>query len=163
MTGAGGPLVPFVPTRKETIENLLKSIDFRENDVLYDLGCGDGRVVVEVLKRFPIKRGVCVELRKDLIEEAAKRAREEGVEDRFLAINSDFFEVQLRDATIVYMYLLGSVNEQLRPKLSKELPPGARVVTLDFQIPGWKPVKILGSRSGWQSTFYYYVIGESDK
>jgi hypothetical protein len=61
------------------------------------------------------------------------------------------------------MYLLASVNEALKHKLSKELPRGARVITLDFQVSGWKPVKVVGARGGWQSTVYYYVIGESDR
>jgi len=163
LTMGGGAIVPFVPTRREALELLFKVLDLNEEDVFYDLGCGDGRVVIEVLKKFPVKRGVCVEVRRELLEEAVRRARLEGVDDRFVPIHGDFFEVPLRDATVVYMYLLASVNEALKPKLSKELPKGARVITLDFQIPGWKPVKIVGSRGGWQSTIYYYVIGESDR
>ncbi|MCX8196347.1 MAG: class I SAM-dependent methyltransferase [Acidilobaceae archaeon] len=163
LTGAGGPMVPFVPTRKEAMDLLFKVLDLREDDVFYDLGCGDGRVVIEVLKRFPVKRGVCVEVRRDLIEEALRKARAEGVEGRFVAVHGDFFEVPLKDATVVYMYLLGSVNDALKPKLMKELAPGTRVISLDFQVPGWKPVKVVGNRSGWQSTVYYYVIGESDR
>ncbi|MCX8165578.1 MAG: class I SAM-dependent methyltransferase [Acidilobaceae archaeon] len=163
LTGVGGPMVPFVPTRKEALDMVLKVLDLKEDDVFYDLGCGDGRVVIEILKRFPVKKGVCVEVRRDLLEEAVKRAKAEGVESRFVAIHGDFFEVPLKEATVVYMYLLGSVNDALKPKLSRDLAPGTRVVTLDFQVPGWKPVKTVGNRSGWQSTVYYYVIGESDR
>jgi len=163
LTGGGGPIVPFVPTRKEALDLLLKMLDLREKDVFYDLGCGDGRVVIEVLKKFPVGKGVCVEVRRDLLEEAIKRAKAERVDDRFIPIHSDFFDVSLRDATVIYMYLLASVNEALKPKLLKELAPGTRVITLDFQIPGWKPVKVFGNRSGWQSTIYYYIIGESDR
>lgn len=159
----GGSIVPFVPTRSEAIEMLFKLVEFNSNDIFYDLGCGDGRVVVEVLKRTDVLRGVCVETRRDLLEQAIRRAYSENVLDRFVAVNGDIFEAPIGDASIVYLYLLTSVNDALKPKLSKELKPGARVVSLDFQIPGWKPVKVFGFRTGWQSTMYYYVVGESDR
>lgn len=159
----GGSIVPFVPTRSEALEMLFKLIDFNSDDVFYDLGCGDGRVVVEVLRRTNIRRGVCIESRRDLLEQAVKRAESEGVIDRFLAINGDIFETPIEDASVIYIYLLTSVNDALKPKLSKELKPGTRIVSLDFQIPGWKPVKVYGSKTGWQSTMYYYVVGESDR
>ena len=157
----GNPLVPFVPTREESIPLVLRALNLREDDVLYELGCGDGRVAVEAARRYPVKKVVCVEIREDLVKRAAERAKKAGVEDRVVVVRGDFFKVPLRDATVVYMYLLTSINEQLKPKLEKELRPGARVVTLDFQIPGWKPVKVYGS-SGWQKTIYVYVIGESN-
>lgn len=163
LTGGGGAVVPFVPTRREALDLVFKILNASEKDIFYDLGCGDGRVVIEVLKKFPVKRGVCVEIRRDLLEEATRRAKLEGVDDRFVPILGDFFEIPLRDATIVYMYLLASVNESLKHKLSKELPKGARVISLDFQVSGWRPVKVVGARGGWQSTVYYYVIGESDR
>jgi precorrin-6B methylase 2 len=158
----GNPVVPFVPTREEVIDLVLKALDLREGDVLYDLGCGDGRIPVEAAKRYPIKKAVCVEIREDLVERARERAKREGVEDRVEIIRGDFFRVPIKDATAVYMYLLTSVNEQLKPKLERELREGARVVTLDFQIPGWKPVRTIGG-SGWQRTLYVYVIGKSNK
>lgn len=159
----GGSLVPFVPTRSEALEMLFKLVDFKPEDVFYDLGCGDGRVVIEVLKRTGVRRGVCIESRRDLLEQATRRARQEGVLDRFVAVNGDFFETPIGEASIVYIYLLTSVNDALKPKLSKELKPGSRVISLDFQIPGWKPVKVFGFKTGWQSTLYYYVVGESDR
>ena len=91
-----------------------------------------------------------------------ERVKREGLEGRVEIIHGDFFRVPIRDATVVYMYLLTSVNEALKPKLKQELRPGTRVVTLDFQIPGWKPVRVVGDRGGWQRTLYVYVIGDSD-
>ena len=158
----GNPVVPFVPTREEVLDVVLKALDLRSGDVLYDLGCGDGRVVVEAARRYPIRKAVCVEIREDLVKRAIERAREAGVEDRVEVVRGDFFEVPIKDATVVYMYLLTSVNEQLKPKLERELRPGARVVTLDFQVPGWRPIKTLGG-GGWQRTIYIYVIGESNR
>lgn len=162
MSYGGGPVVPFVPTRRDALELVLRALKLTEDDVFYDLGCGDGRVVVEAAKRFPVKKAVCVEARRELVEEAKRAAAKEGVLGRVAIIRGDFYDVPLKDATAVYMYLLTSVNESLKPKLHKELRPGARVVTLDFQIPGWRPVEVLGDRSGWQSTVYVYVIGKSD-
>lgn len=159
----GGSLVPFVPTRSEALEMLFKLVEFNSDDVFYDLGCGDGRVVIEVLKRTSVRRGVCIESRRDLLEQAMRRAQLEEVSDRFVAVNGDIFETPIEEASVVYMYLLTSVNDALKPKLSKELKPGTRVISLDFQIPGWKPVKIFGFKTGWQSTMYYYVVGESDR
>ena len=153
--------VPYVPTGKHALEMVLKAMELREGDVLYDLGCGDGRVVIEAAKRFPIKKGVCIEARENLVREAIVNARMAGVDDRVVVIHGDFFEVDISEATVVYMYLLTSVNERLKPKLERELRPGARVVTLDFAIPKWKPVRVLGE-GGWQRTVYVYVIGKSN-
>ena len=159
----GSPSVPFVPTRKETLDLVLSAMGLTKGDILYDLGCGDGRVIVEAARRYPIKKAVCIELRKELAEEARTNALKAGVADKVVVINDDFFKVPISDATVVYMYLLTSVNETLKPKLKKELRPGTRVVSLDFQIPGWRPARIIGESAGWQRTVYVYIIGESDQ
>ncbi|MEB3861373.1 MAG: class I SAM-dependent methyltransferase [Desulfurococcales archaeon] len=159
----GGVSVPFVPTRDETLELVFEALRLGEGDVFYDLGCGNGKVVVEAARRFPIEKAVCVEARRELIEEARERATNAGVADKVEFIHGDMFKVDISRATAVYMYLLTSVNEALKPKLEKELRPGARVVTLDFQIPGWRPVRVVGERAGWQKTVYVYVIGESNR
>ena len=153
--------VPFVPTRRESLELVFQALRLREGDVFADLGCGDGRVVLEAARRFPISKAICVEARLDLAEKAGAEAREAGLDDRVLVVRGDFFRLPLRGVTAVYMYLLTSINEALKPKLSRELPKGARVVTLDFPIPGWKPVETLGG-PGWQRKVYLYIIGESD-
>ncbi len=163
MALGGNPLVPFVPTRSEVLPAVFKLLDLKEDDVFYDLGCGDGRVVVEAAKRFPVKKVVCVELRKELAEETRRRAKKEGVADRVQVIEGDFFKINLSEATAIYMYLLTSVNEALKPKLKRELRPGTRIVTLDFPIPGWEPVKTVQTEGVWQKTLYLYVIGKSDK
>lgn len=159
----GGVSVPFVPTRDETLNLVFQGLQLRRGDILYDLGCGNGKVVVEATRRYPIEKAVCVEARRELLEEARERALNAGVIDRIEFIHGDMFKVDISRATAVYMYLLTSVNEALKPKLEKELKPGTRVVTLDFQIPGWRPVRIVGERAGWQKTVYVYVIGESNR
>jgi ubiquinone/menaquinone biosynthesis C-methylase UbiE len=163
LTLGGNPLVPFVPTRNEVLPAVFKLLNLREGDVFYDLGCGDGRVVVEAAKRFPIKKAVCIEMKKELAEETRRRAKREGVEDMVEVIEGDFFKVNLSGATAIYMYLLTSVNEALKPKLRRELRPGTRIVTLDFPIPGWMPVKTLQTDGVWQKTLYLYIIGESER
>ncbi len=154
--------VPFVPTRKEAMNLVFALSKPTSEDVFYDLGCGDGRVVVEAVKRFDVKKAVCIEKRADLIQEAIKRVEREGVKDRVVIIQGDFMEVPIHDATIVYMYLLTSVNRLLKPKLKRELRVGTKIVTLDFEIPGWKPVAVLGENRGWQRIAYLYIRGVSD-
>lgn len=157
----GAHNVPWVPTRKQLIEHIMRLARVEPGLVFYDLGCGDGRVVIEAAKRGA--RGVCVELRSDLLEQAISAARDAGVEDRIKFVNKSFFDIDLSDADIVYMYLLTRVNAQLRPKLEKELRLGARVVTLDFEVPGWRPVQVERHIvAGMSRTLFLYIRGVSD-
>jgi SAM-dependent methyltransferase len=151
-------LVPFVPVRESVIPFVLDQLRLGPDDIFYDLGCGDGRVAVYAAKHYNVKKSVCVEINRHLVKEALIRSVREGVTDRVSVIHADFFEVNISDATAVYMYLLSSINEALAPKLESELEEGSRVVTLDFPIPGWKPSKIVG-KGGWQKTVYLYVVG----
>jgi len=153
--------VPWVPTRRQLISYIMRLAKVGKDDVFYDLGCGDGRVAIEAAKRGA--RAVCVEIRKDLLEKAKENARKNNVYDKIVFVNDSFFNIDLTDATIVYMYLLTRVNAALRPKLEKELKPGTRVVTLDFEIPRWKPIHVEKHYiSGLLRTLYLYVIGVSN-
>jgi len=137
-----GARVPWVPTRDELLDFVMKLARVRTDDIFYDLGCGDGRVVIKAVKEGA-RKGVCVEINPVLVEKAKENAKSENVLDRIEFLNEDFFKIPLSDATVVYMYLLTSVNRALRPKLESELKDGTRIVTLDFEIPGWKPVQIV--------------------
>ncbi len=153
--------VPWVPTRYELIKHILRVARVGPGDVFYDLGCGDGRVVIEAAKRGA--RGVCVEIREDLIKQAMKAAEENGVADRIRFVRADFRTVDVSDATVVYMYLLTRVNEALKPKLERELRIGTRIVTLDFEVPGWKPIHVEKHYTGGlERTIYLYIRGVSD-
>jgi len=132
------------------------------DDVFYDLGCGDGRVAVLAANEFKVKRAICVEKNPKLAEKAMLRVREERLDGRVFVVNADMFQVPITDATVVYMYLLTSVNEMLRSKLERELQHGAKVLTLDFKIPSWTPYRILGTGKGWQKTIYIYIKGVSN-
>ncbi|ABM81021.1 SAM-dependent methyltransferase [Hyperthermus butylicus] len=156
------PSVPWVPTRNEVIEYLVTVLRPKPGDVVYDIGCGDGRVAVTIASKFPHVRVRCVELRRDLVERARKLAEEQGVRGLVDIVEADFFKVDLRDANIVYMYLLTSVNQKLRPKLEHELRIGTLLVSLDFPIPGWNPVATIELERSWQRVFYIYVRGVSD-
>ena len=154
--------VPWVPTSKKALDELCNFISIKSNDIFYDLGCGDGRVVIEIAKRYGIK-AVGIEVRPDLVEVARQNVLKEGVADKVEIIHGDFFKIPLYNATIVYAYLLTSVNKLLRPKLESELRPGAKVVTLDFKIPGWKPVAIREFRDRISRRLYLYIVGVSDR
>ncbi|HIQ24034.1 MAG TPA: methyltransferase domain-containing protein [Pyrodictium delaneyi] len=157
------PSVPWVPTRDDVIRSLVSILRPKRGDIIYDIGCGDGRVAVALAEAFPYVRVRCVELRSDLAERARQAVRKRGLADRVEVIEADFFKIPLEDADIVYMYLLTSVNQKLRPKLESELRPGAIVVSLDFPVPGWNPITTYELQRSWQRTFYIYVRGISDQ
>ncbi|MET1102129.1 MAG: class I SAM-dependent methyltransferase [Pyrodictiaceae archaeon] len=156
------PSVPWVPSREDVIEVLASLIKPTPLDIFYDVGCGDGRVAIYIAKRHKI-RTKCIELRRELVERSIKTAVEENVADLVEVIEGDFFEIPLHDATIVYMYLLTSVNQKLKPKLERELRPGTIVITLDFPITGWSPLSVLELPRGWQRILYLYVRGLSER
>ncbi len=154
--------VPFVPTPEPVVRSMLKLAKAGPNDIVYDLGCGDGRILIMAVKEFNVKKAIGVEIREDKVKEALENAKKAGVEDRVVIIHGDMFEVDVSEATIVTLFLLTSVNERLRPKLEKELRRGARVVSHEFRIPGWKPKEVVDVKDNnyITHTIYLYVIGE---
>jgi SAM-dependent methyltransferase len=155
------PSVPWVPTRDEVIEYLRRLVRLKPGDIFYDIGCGDGRVAIAIAQQNPHATVKCVELRSDLVEKARANAAERNV--KLEVIEADFFKIPLSDADIIYMYLLTSVNQKLKPKLEEELHDGTIIVSLDFPVPGWNPVAVVELERSWQRTLYVYVKGVSDK
>jgi precorrin-6B methylase 2 len=157
---ARSPDVPFVPTQNELVRSMLDVARVGPADVVYDLGCGDGRIVVTAVRRYNAKRGVCVDIDPKRIEEARHNADTSGVADRITFSNADLFKTDLREATVVTLYLLPLVNERLRPKLFRELRPGARVVSNSFDMGTWGADSTISppSPSGFQRVAYYWVI-----
>jgi SAM-dependent methyltransferase len=139
-TAAAAGDVPYVPTPPEVVEGMLKLAGVRPDDVVYDLGCGDGRIVIMAAKKFHA-RGVGIDIDPDRVREANENARREGVAGRVRFIQQNFFNADIHEATVVTLYLLTSVNLKLRPKLLKELKPGTRVVSNTFDMGDWKPDK----------------------
>jgi SAM-dependent methyltransferase len=134
------PDVPFVPTTERAVEAMLELAKITRNDVVYDLGCGDGRIVITAAKKYGA-RGVGIDINPERIAEARANAKREGVEHLVKFIEQDLFEADIREASVVTLFLLSSVNLKLRPKLLAELKPGTRVVSNTFDMGDWKPDK----------------------
>ena len=130
--------VPYVPTKEPIVERMLRMAKVKPGDVLYDLGCGDGRIVIAAAKRFGI-RGVGIDIDPQRIAEAEENARKAGVADRVKFIQGDLFEADIHDATVVTLYLLPEVNLKLRPRLLSDLKPGSRIVSHNYDMGDWKP------------------------
>jgi len=151
-------LAPFVPTPEDVAEEMLKIAKVDRHDRVYDLGSGDGRIVILAAQKFRAE-AVGVELDQDLVKQSRARLAELGLQKRAKILHANMYEVSLRYATVVTLYLLTSVNERLRPILERDLRPGARVVSHDFQIPGWtaeQTVKVT-SQTGVTHTIFLYA------
>jgi SAM-dependent methyltransferase len=132
------PDVIFVPTPSATVERMLTTAKVSKNDILYDLGCGDGRIVIEAAKRYGM-RAVGIDIDPQRIAEANANAKAAGVSHLVQFRNADLFESNISEATVVTLYLLPSLNQKLRPKLTRELKKGTRIVSHDFDMGDWKP------------------------
>ncbi|MCP5110799.1 MAG: class I SAM-dependent methyltransferase [bacterium] len=132
--------VPYVPTSPDVVEAMLELAGVGPGDVVYDLGCGDGRIVIAAAKKHGA-RGVGVDINPERVDEAVGNAKTEGVSDKVKFIEQDLFKAEIGEASVVMLYLLQSVNEKLRPKLLAELKPGARIVSHLFTMGDWKPEK----------------------
>lgn len=130
------PEVPYVPTPEAVVMEMLKIAHVGKNDVLYDLGCGDGRIIITAAKEFGC-RGVGIDIDPQRIRESQANAIEAGVSDKVKFIQMDLFEAKISEATVVTLYLLSEVNLRLRPKLLRELSPGTRVVSHEFTMGEW--------------------------
>ena len=152
--------VPYVPSPPGVVRKMLELAGAGPDDIVYDLGCGDGRVLLIAVKEFGVKKAVGVEIRDELVREAREKVAKEGLQDRIEVIHGDMFEVDISEATIVTLFLLTSVNDELAPKLERELKPGTRIVSHEFQITGWKPAVLATVYDGATShNLYLYVIG----
>ncbi len=156
---------PYVPTPWVIVEEMLKLAGIRGEDVVYDLGSGDGRLVITAAKRFGA-RGVGVELQTELVEMARIAAKHEGVADRVKFVQGDLFETDIKDASVVMLYLLPRFVTRLVPRLRAELRPGTRIVSHDYPLAPWPPDKELSmdvaekemiSGTSW-TRLYYYVV-----
>ncbi|MFA5529088.1 MAG: class I SAM-dependent methyltransferase [Thiohalomonadaceae bacterium] len=130
--------VPFVPTPEPVVDGMLRLAQVGPGDVVYDLGSGDGRIVIAAAQRYGA-RGVGVDIDPDRIRESNENAVSAGVDNQVRFIQGDLFEADIRPATVVTLYLLGSVNEEIRPRLLHQLRPGTRVVSHAFDMGEWQP------------------------
>lgn len=148
------PDVIFVPTPREVVEAMLKVAKVTKDDLVYDLGCGDGRIVISAVKDFGA-RGVGIDIDPVRIGEAKKNAQEAGLTDRIQFREEDLFEADISKATVVTLYLLPSLNLKLMPKLMKELKPGTRIVSHAFDMGDWKPEQELDVNG---RKVYFWII-----
>jgi SAM-dependent methyltransferase len=132
------PDVIFVPTPNDVVNKMLEMARVTAKDVVYDLGCGDGRIVITAAQRFGC-RGVGIDIDPDRIREATENVGRAKVTDKVRFIQGDLFEADISEATVVTLYLLTELNLKLRPKLMKDLRPGTRVVSHAFAMGDWKP------------------------
>jgi len=132
--------VPYVPTPEKVVEEMLKLANLKPGDELYDLGSGDGRIVITAARKYGV-RGVGVDINPQRIKEANENAQKEGVTDKVAFHKNDLFQEDIHEATVVTIYLLPAVNMKLKPKLFKELKPGTRLISHDFDMGDWKPEK----------------------
>jgi SAM-dependent methyltransferase len=156
---AQGPEVPFVPTPEDTVDQMLRLAEVRPGDIVYDLGSGDGRIVITAVRKYGA-RGVGVDIDPERVTEANQNARKAGVAEQVEFRQGDLFKAEIGEATVVTLYLLPSVNERLKPKLLSELRPGTRIVSHAFDMGGWKPVREMEVDG---RTLYLWVVPERGK
>jgi SAM-dependent methyltransferase len=154
------PDVHYVATPEVAVEKMLELAKVGKDDVVYDLGCGDGRIVIAAAKKYGA-RGVGVDIDPQRIKESNENARKAGVTDRVKFLHQDLFETDFSEATVVALYLLPSLNLKLRPKLLRYLKPGSRIVSFAFDMGDWKPEKVApvpADSSNFDITIYYWVV-----
>ena len=153
--------VPYVPTTEEAVKAMLKLADVKPADIVYDLGCGDGRIVIAAAKEYGA-HGVGIDINPERIQQPEANAKKAGVEKLVRFEENDLFDADIHDATVVTLFLLESVNLRLRPKLLRDLKPGTRIVSNTFNMGDWKPDKEMNVGDASEETFshrlYLWIV-----
>jgi len=151
-------LAPYVPSPQPVVEKMLEAVALKPGEVVYDLGCGDGRILITAVQKFKAK-GVGVELSPKLVAQAQEQVSKRGLQNWITIRQGDLLEADFSGADVVTLYLLTSLNARLQPKFEQTLKPGARVVSHDFAIRGWQPVRVEKVKvSNRTHTIYVYEI-----
>ena len=153
--------VPYVPTHEMIVDEMLRMAEVKGDDVLYDLGSGDGRIPITAAKQFGT-RGVGIDLNPERISEANENAKKAGVTDKVRFIEGDIFESDFREASVVTLYLLPEINLRLRPQLLEQLKPGTRVVSHNYSMGDWQPeqAKTIKTPDGVDHFIYFWRVPE---
>jgi SAM-dependent methyltransferase len=146
--------VPFVVTPQEVVDAMLQGVELKSTDVVYDLGSGDGRILITAAQKYGA-RGVGIEIDPALIKVAQENARKAGVSDKVRFIEADLFEADIREATVVTLYLLEELNVRLRPKLLRDLKPGTRIASHRWRMGEWQPEKAV--RVGDRAVYFWTI------
>ncbi len=155
-------LAPYVRSPEHAVDKMLQMADLKPGETLYDLGCGDGRILITAAKRYDV-RAVGVEISGRLAKIAAENVKKAGLQQRVKVIHGNFMQTDLSSASVVTLYLATTANESLRPNLERYLRPNTRVISYDYPIPGWKTINSVEtqSRSGATHTIYLYKVPNS--
>lgn len=158
-----GKIVPYVPTPQEVVDRMLDLAQVKKGDVVYDLGSGDGRIVVTAAKKYGVK-AIGFEIDPQRIKESHENIKKAGVEQLVEIRLQDIRTVDLSGATVLTMYLLPEVNLMIRPNIWKQMKPGSRIVSHDFDMGDWKPLKTENIKDGssWDHTLYLWHV-EAEK
>ncbi|MBD2576673.1 methyltransferase domain-containing protein [Oscillatoria sp. FACHB-1406] len=151
------PDIGFIPTPEAAIAAFLELAEVNSQDILYDLGCGDGRILIRAAELFGT-HGVGIDIDPQRSRSGREKAIAAGVSDRVEFREQDLFECDFSDATVVFIYLLPHLNLKLLPRLLNQLQPGARLVSLDFDFGDWQPQKTISLPIPEESTLYYWKI-----
>lgn len=159
-----GKIVPYVPTPQEVVDRMLELAQVKKGDVVYDLGSGDGRIVVTAAKKYGVK-AIGFEIDPERIKESKENIKKAGVEELVEIRQQDIRTVDLSPASVLTMYLLPEVNLMIRPNIWKQMKPGSRVVSHDFDMGDWKPVKTeyVKDGSSWDHTLYLWHVEAAKK
>lgn len=156
-TNYANKLAPYVPSPQRVVDRMLELAAVRAGDMVYDLGCGDGRVLITAAQRYNAK-AVGIEISAKLVQQATEHVAHLGLQDQIKVIQGDLREADFSNADVVVMYLLTGSNEEIRPRLEKLLKPGARVVSYSYAVPGWKPSRIDKTDERHGHTIYLYEL-----
>jgi cyclopropane fatty-acyl-phospholipid synthase-like methyltransferase len=134
-------LAPYVPSPQPIVDKMLEVAQIKPGEVVYDLGCGDGRIPIAAAEKYKA-RGVCIEIAESIAKQAEEQVKRRNLQDQVKVIHGDLMNVNLDAADVVTIYLETGSNEKLKPLFEKALKPGARVVSHDFAVRGWKPARV---------------------
>lgn len=146
---------PFVSSPQEVVKRMLELAQVSDADIVCDLGCGDGRVLVTAVKDFGVKRAVGYEIREDLYKNTLHEVERQNLRHRIELVNGDLFSANLKEASVITLYLTSSANERLKSKIRNEARAGTRIVSHDFAMGDWRPTKKVNFN---EHTIYLYVV-----
>ena len=155
-------LAPKVGSPEHAVDKMLEVANLKPGEILYDLGCGDGRILIAAASKYKAK-GVGIEISGDLAKTAAEHVKKAGLQSQVKIIHGDFMKTDLSNANVVTLYLATAANDTLRPNLERYLKPYTRVVSYDYPIPGWKPIETSETegRTNAVHTIYLYQVPTS--
>jgi ubiquinone/menaquinone biosynthesis C-methylase UbiE len=154
-------LAPFVPSPQEVVDKMLEMAGVKKDDMVYDLGCGDGRIIITAAQKFGA-HATGVELDPELFKKTQEHIHRLKLDGQVKVIHGNLLDIDLSPATVVTLYLLTASNSKVKPNLEKYLRPGARVVSHDFEVKGWTPVKVEKiTQNSRTHTIYLYEIARN--